>query len=118
MAYYANPNHLFTGYATSGNVAAIFPVETLPSCSGSASNLGDIKEVLFSLLSVVEDDYSTLPAYASGVNVMTKATNFSINSSVANATNGTMKKTFNVIFTVNAPAVSVVNENEYNPDWY
>jgi hypothetical protein len=116
MAYHADPSHLFTGYATSGDVAAIFPVETLPSCSGSASNLGDIKEVLFSLLSVVEDDYSTLPAYASGVNVQTKATHFNISSTVTGATGNTARKTFTVSFTVNAPAVSVTNENAYNPD--
>lgn len=116
MAYYADPVNLFTGYATSGNVAAIFPVETLPSCSGNSSNLSDIKEILFSLLSVVEDDYVSLPAYSSGVNTMTKATNFAISSTVTNSTGNTAKKTFTVSFTVNAPAVSVLDENAYNPD--
>ena len=116
MAYYSDPTHLFPGYGTDENNYAVFPASGLPSCNANPNNLNDIKEILFSLLTVVDDDYSSLPAYASGVNVMTKATNFSINSSVTNATNGTMKKTFNVIFTVNAPAVSVANENEYNPD--
>lgn len=116
MAYYADPSNLFTGYATSGNVAAIFPVESLPSCSGTASNLDDIKEILFSMLTVIDEDYATLPAYSSGVNLQTKATNFNISSSVTNPVGGTVRKTFNVSFTVNAPAVSVADENEYNPD--
>lgn len=116
MAYYADPTNLFTGYATSGDVAAIFPVETLPSCSGNAGNLQDIKEVLFSLLSVVDEDYASLPAYSSGVNVQTKATNFSISSTISNPSNNTVRKTFTVTFVANAPTTSVVDENAFNPD--
>ncbi|NBO99276.1 MAG: hypothetical protein EBU90_03995 [Proteobacteria bacterium] len=116
MAYYADPVNLFPAYSTDTNTAAIFPVETLPSCSGNVNNLQDIKEVLFSLLTVVDDDYASLPAYSSGVNVQTKATNFSISSTITNPSNGTVKKTFTVSFTANAPAVSVADENAYNPD--
>lgn len=116
MAYYADPSHLFTGYVTSGDVAAIFPVETLPSCSGNPSNLGDIKEILFSLLSVLDDDYAGLAAYSSGLYVQTKATNFAISSTVTNSTGSTAKKTFTVSFNVNAPAVSVTDENAFTPD--
>jgi hypothetical protein len=116
MAYYSNPVNLFPGYTTDTGTNAVFPIEQLPSCSGSPSNLNDIKEVLFSLLSVVENDYANLPAYASGVNVMTKANNFSITSSVGSAAGNTVRKTFTVGFTVVAAPTSVVDENEYNPD--
>jgi len=116
MAYYSDPTHLFPGYGTDENNYAVFPASELPSCSGNPNNLNDIKEILFSLLTVVEGDYSTLPDYASGVNVQTKATHFNISSTVTGATGNTARKTFTVSFTVNAPAVSVADENEYNPD--
>jgi hypothetical protein len=116
MAYYSNPTNLFPGYATDEGGYAVFPVSQLPSCSGNPANLQDIKEILFSLLSVVENDYANLPAYASGVNVMTKANNFSITSSVGAATGNTVRKTFTVGFNVVAAPTSVVDENEYNPD--
>ena len=116
MAYYSNPTNLFPGYATDEGNYAVFPVSQLPSCSGNPSNLNDIKEILFSLLSVVDNDYANLPAYASGVNVMTKANNFSITSSVGAATGNTIRKTFTVGFNVVAAPTSVVDENEFNPD--
>jgi len=116
MAYYSDPAHLFTGYSTDEGAYAAFPVDYLPTCSGDPNRLNDIKEVLFSLLSVVEADYVGLPAYASGVDVQTKAKNFSISSQL-NATGGeTMQKTFVVTFVANAPLQDVADESEYNPD--
>jgi hypothetical protein len=116
MAYYSNPTNLFPGYGTDEGNYAVFPVSQLPSCSGNPNNLNDIKEILFSLLSVVDNDYANLPAYASGVNVRTKANNFSITSSVGAATGNTVRKVFTVGFTVNAAPTSVADENEFNPD--
>ena len=116
MAYYSNPANLFPGYGTDEGGYAVFPVSQLPSCSGNPNNLNDIKEVLFSLLTVVDNDYANLPVYNSGVNVMTRANNFSINSSVGAANGNTIRKTFTVGFTVIAPPTSVVDENEFNPD--
>jgi hypothetical protein len=116
MAYYSDPAHLFPGYATDEGTYAAFPAITLPTCSGNPSNINDIKEVLFSLLSVIEDDYAALPAYSSGVFVQTKAKNFSISSQLNSTGGSTMQKIFIVTFVANAPLQDVADENEYNPD--
>ena len=116
MAYSANPAQIFTAYTTDTDTAAVFDVASLPSCSGNPSNLQDIKEVLFSILSVVEADYSSLPAYSSGVALRTKANNFSITSSVGAANGDTVRKTFTVGFTVVAPPTSVLDEPNYTGD--
>ena len=113
MAYSANPTYIFPAYTTDTNTAAVFDVTSLPSCSGNPTNLNDIKEVLFSILSVVENDYADLPAYASGVAQRTKANNFSITSSVGAATGNTIRKTFTVGFNVIAPPTSVLDEPHY-----
>lgn len=116
MAYYSDPVNLFPLYVTDENNYAVFPKDSLPTCSGNPANLNDIKEVLFSMLSVLDDDYATLPAYASGVNVQTKAKNFTISSSLSTNPDNTMRKTFNVSFLANTQILDVADESEYNPD--
>ena len=118
MAYYSDPNNLFPGYTTNEDASAVFPAIQLPTCSGVAGNLQDIKEILYSMLTVIADDYASLPAYASGVNVQTQAKNFSITSGLAAGSNATTIKNFVVSFTVNSPLTDVADENEYNPDWF
>ena len=117
MAYQADPTYLFPGYGTDEGNYAVFPVSQLPSCSGNPNNLNDIKEILFSLLSVVDDNYANLPVYSSGVGgAVTKANNFAITSSVGAANGNTVRKTFTVGFTVLAAPTSVVDEPNHNPD--
>jgi hypothetical protein len=118
MAYYSDPNNLFPGYTTNEDASAVFPAVQLPTCSGVAAsaNLQDIKEILYSMLTVIADDYASLPAYASGVDVQTQAKNFSITSGLAAGSNATTIKNFVVSFTVNSPLTDVTDENEYNPD--
>lgn len=116
MAYYADPTNLFTGYVTDEGGFAVFPVSSLPTCSGNPANLTDIKEILFSMLSVVDDDYAVLPAYASGVNTQTKSRNFTISSTISTNPDNTIRKTFNVSFLANSQILDVADEPEYNPD--
>jgi len=116
MAYYSDPANLFPGYTTNEGADACFPTEYLPTCSGDSNNLNDIKEILFSLLSVIDNDYASLPAYSSGVGVSTKAKNFSINSQLTATGGETTQKTFTVSFITNSPITDVVDEPEYNPD--
>lgn len=116
MAYYSDPNNLFPGYTTNEDASAVFPAIQLPTCSGVAGNLQDIKEILYSMLTVIADDYASLPAYASGVDVQTQAKNFSITSRLSSGSNATKIKNFVVSFTVNSPLTDVADENEYNPD--
>jgi hypothetical protein len=115
MAYYSDPVNLFPGYTSDEGNYAVFPRNSLPTCSGNSANLNDIKEVLFSMLTVVDNDYAALPAYASGVLVQTKAKNFTISSNT-NTGEFSVKKTFTVSFTANSQILDVVNESEFNPD--
>jgi hypothetical protein len=115
MAYYSDPTYLFPGYTSDEGNYAVFPRDLLPTCSGNSANLNDIKEILFSLLTVVENDYVTLPAYSSGVYVQTKAKNFNISSTTTTGEN-TARKVFTVSFTANAQILDVADENEFNPD--
>jgi hypothetical protein len=116
MAYDANPTGIFPGYSTNEGGSAVFDVNTLPTCSGTPNNLNDLKEILYSLLEVTASDYATLPAYESGVDVRTKAKNFSISSSVSPGAGEQVTKRFTVNFTMNSPIVDVADEPEYNPD--
>jgi len=116
MAYYSDPSHLFSGYSTDEGNYASFTLASLPSCSGDGNRLNDIKEVLFSLLTVIDDDYAALPAYASGVDVSTKAKNFNISSQLRGTSSNTTVKTFTISFTANSPLTDVADEPEYNPD--
>ncbi len=116
MAYYSDPTNLFTGYVTDEGGFAVFPVSSLPTCSGNPANLTDIKEILFSMLSVIDDDYAALPVYASGVNTQTKAKNFTISSTINTNPDNTTRKTFNVSFIANTQILDVSDEPEYNPD--
>lgn len=116
MAYHADPSNLFTGYSTDEGGFAAFPIDYLPSCSGNSNNLNDIKEILFSLLTVVDEDYNSLPPYASGVDVQTQARNFTISSQLRGLSNNTTVKTFSVSFTANSPLTDVADEPAYNPD--
>lgn len=116
MAYYSDPTHLFPLYVTDEGNYAVFPRDSLPTCSGNSANLNDIKEITFSLLSVLDTDYATLPAYASGVDVMTKAKNFTISSTISTNPDNTIRKTFQVSFLANSQILDVANESEYNPD--
>ena len=116
MAYYSNPVNLFPLYTTDEGNYAVFPINSLPTCSGSPANLNDIKEIVFSMLSVLDNDYTALPAYASGVLVQTKAKNFTISSSISTNPDNTMRKTFNVSFLANTQILDVADESEFNPD--
>ena len=116
MAYNSDPTNLFSGYATDEGGFAVFPVSSLPTCSGNPANLTDIKEILFSMLSVIDSDYSALPAYSANVNTSTKAKNFTISSNT-NTGEFSVRKTFTVSFTANSQILDVADEPEYNPDW-
>jgi len=119
MAYDADARHLFPGYTTGeGTEIAAFLADDLPTCSGDfETNVDDIKEVLYSLLSVVAEDYAQLPAYSSGVDVRTKATNFNITSQLSSTGGGpTVRQTFQVSFIMNSPVQDVADEAAYNPD--
>jgi hypothetical protein len=117
MAYDSNPSYLFPGYNTNEGADACFPTDYLPTCSGDPTNLNDIKEVLYSLLSVVAEDYEALPAYSASVETRTRATNFSITSQLSSTGGGpTVRQTFQVSFIMNSPVQDVADEAEYNPD--